>query len=96
MSKLTILAHVHAQPDQVEGVRAQLEGLVGPTRAEAGCIQYDLHQDDQDPAHFVFYENWESREAWQAHMQSEHIAQWRAFAAEAVAHSALHEMSHIA
>ncbi|MEM9449380.1 MAG: antibiotic biosynthesis monooxygenase, partial [Cyanobacteria bacterium P01_E01_bin.6] len=25
----------------------------------AGCIQYDLHEDNENPAHFVFYENWE-------------------------------------
>ncbi|MEO1610025.1 MAG: antibiotic biosynthesis monooxygenase, partial [Pseudomonadota bacterium] len=25
----------------------------------------DLHQDNENPAHFMFYENWESRELWQ-------------------------------
>ncbi|WP_416383486.1 putative quinol monooxygenase [Psychrobacter sp. 28M-43] len=26
------------------------------------CINYDLHQDNKNPAHFIFYENWASRE----------------------------------
>lgn len=96
MSKLTIVAHIHAHPDQVDGVLARLKALVASTRAEEGCLQYDLHQDDEDPAHFLFYENWESRERWQAHMETPHIAAWREFAEGAVASFAVHRMTHIA
>jgi quinol monooxygenase YgiN len=46
------------------------EKLIPITRAEEGCIQYDLHQDNEEPAHFLFYENWASRELWQIHMNS--------------------------
>ena len=46
------------------------------TRGEQGCIQYDLHQDNEDPAHFMFYENWESRKLWQVHMQAPHLEAW--------------------
>jgi quinol monooxygenase YgiN len=74
MSKLTIVANIHAHPDQVERVKAELLKLIPITRAEEGCLQYDLHQNDEDPTHFLFYENWTSRELWQRHMNAPHLA----------------------
>ena len=96
MTKLTIVAHVYAQPDKIDLVRTELEKLVPITRAEEGCIQYDLHQDNDNPAHFMFYENWTSRELWQAHMNAPHLAVYSEATAGAVADFALHEMTHIA
>ena len=54
---LTIVAHIHAEPDHVEAVKTALQNLVAPTRAETGYLQYDLHQDNAEPAHFMFFEN---------------------------------------
>ncbi len=68
MAKLTIVANIKANPDKVNLVKAELIKLIDITRAEEGCINYDLHQDNDIPAHFVFYENWESRELWQTYM----------------------------
>lgn len=92
---LTIVAHIHAHLDEVDLVRAELERLIPITRAEAGCIQYDLHQDDENPAHFLFYENWESRDLWQAHMNAPHLAAYMEATDGAVAEFTLHEMRQI-
>jgi len=70
MSKLTIIANIHANPNKIALVKAELEKLIPITRSENGCIQYDLHQDNDNPAHFMFYESWESRELWQIHMNA--------------------------
>ena len=51
--------------DLLVEVRGSLK-LIDITRAEEGCINYDLHQDNENPAHFLFYENWKSRELWQS------------------------------
>lgn len=64
---LTVIAHIRAKPGQESRVRQILEGLLDPTRAEAGCINYDLHQSQTDPSLFVFYENWESEGHLEAH-----------------------------
>ncbi|MFH2054024.1 MAG: putative quinol monooxygenase [bacterium] len=93
MPKLTIVAHIHAEADRIELVKAELRKLVPPTLAEAGCLQYDLHQDNEDPAHFMFYENWESRALWQAHMGSRHLQDYQAATEGAVAEFVLHEMT---
>ena len=96
MPKLTIVANIHAVPEHKERIRAELEKLIPITRTEEGCIQYDLHQDNEDPAHFMFYETWESRELWQAHMNAPHLAAYMKASEGAVAEFALHEMMKIA
>jgi quinol monooxygenase YgiN len=56
--------------------------LLSPTRAEAGCVNYDLHQSQTDPALFVFYENWTSEAHLDAHSKSPHIQSFRKVAGE--------------
>lgn len=95
MAKLTIVANIHANPDRIELVKAELEKLIPITRAEKGCINYDLHQDNDDAAHFTFCENWESRELWQTHMNAPHLAAYMAATDGAVAAFTLSEMTQI-
>lgn len=95
MPQLTIVAHIHAKPDQIVRVRAELEKLIPTTRAEKGCLQYDLHCDNTDPAHFMFFENWESRELWQTHMNAPHLVAYLKATDGAVAQFTLHEMTHV-
>jgi len=82
---LTVIAHVRAKPGHESRVRQLLEGLLAPTRAESGCINYDLHQSQIDPALFVFYENWESEAHLEAHARSAHIQSFRKLADETLA-----------
>lgn len=96
MSKLTIVAKITAMPDQVEFVKEELLKLIPATRAEEGCLNYDLHQEHGNPAHFLFYENWETREHWLAHMETPHIQGFQAAAEGAVAEVTVLEMSQIA
>ena len=73
MSKLTVVATVVAKTDSVEAVKTELLRLIAPTRKEDGCIGYHLHQDNEDPAVFVFYETWESLACLENHMNSDHF-----------------------
>lgn len=96
MTNLTIVAHITAHPDKVDLLTEELEKLVPFTRAEEGCVQCDLHQDNADPAHFMFFENWEKRELWQAHMSAPNIKAFGAATDGAVADFQLFEMTQIA
>ena len=95
MSKLTIVAHIHAKPEKVNLIKTELLKLIEPTRAEKSCLNYDLHQDDENPTHFLFFENWESRELWQMHMDAPHIADFMRATDGAVENITLHEMTEI-
>jgi len=92
---LTIVADIRAVPEKASLVREELRKLIAPTLAEAGCLQYDLHQDNADPAHFLFFENWESRELWQAHMAAPHLAAYMGAVDGAIAAFAISEMERV-
>ncbi len=93
MTQLTIVANIKANPDRIDLVKAELLKLIETTRSENGCINYDLHQDNENPAHFMFYENWESRELWQIHMNAPHLAAYMTATEGAVAEFTLNEMT---
>jgi quinol monooxygenase YgiN len=80
--KLTVVARIRAKPGKEADVHRELLALVAPTRAEAGCLNYDLHVSHDDPALFLFYENWTSQAHLDAHAQSAHIQAFRARAAD--------------
>ena len=61
MKPLTVIAKLKAKSGREEQPREMLQSLVEPTRAEKGCISYDLHRSHEDPRLFVFYESWQSR-----------------------------------
>lgn len=93
---LTIVASIHAATGREDALARALKDLVAPTRAEAGCLAYDLHRSDSDPGHFLFYETWESRDHWLAHMESPHIKAHGEKNGALVASAEIWEMSHIA
>jgi quinol monooxygenase YgiN len=73
MPTLRVIAHLIAKPDKIGETRDALTGLVDPTRAENGCIRYELMQNNSDPTDFTFVEEWSGDDALDAHLQSNHI-----------------------
>ena len=73
MAQLTVVATLKARAGREEALLSLLQGLIGPTRAEQGCVRYELHRSDEEPGTFLFDETWESRALWEAHMRSPHL-----------------------
>ena len=69
----TLLAIFEAKPGKEQALKDMLISLIAPTRQEPGCLNYDLHQSQTNPAQFMFYENWIDAKAHAAHCQTEHI-----------------------
>jgi quinol monooxygenase YgiN len=65
-----LVAMVKAKPGQEEAVKEILLALVDPTRKESGCLCYNLHQAKDDKTQFLFYEQWASKEALDAHSKT--------------------------
>lgn len=91
-NKVTVVANITAKEGQADLVKGELMKLLEPTHAEAGCINYDLHQDNKNPAHFLFFENWESYELWQDHMKAPHLKDFGAATEGAIADFTIYEM----
>lgn len=93
--KLTIVARILAKEEKREFVKSELLNLIDLTRAEEGCIGYDLHQDNENPNLFLFFENWASRELWQKHMEAKHLVEYIKNTEDAVAEFIVNEMTQI-
>lgn len=66
-------------------MREALLAVCASTRAETGCINYDLHVSADDPGLLVLHENWASRADLDAHLASAHIDAFRAIAPDLLA-----------
>jgi quinol monooxygenase YgiN len=71
---VTLVVEFHAVPGRGSELRRLLLGLVTPTRAEEGCLLYDLHEDPADPDALWFYEQWASAAHHAAHDLTSHVA----------------------
>ncbi len=75
--KITVLARFIAKTGMEEDLKRLLLALIEPSRSDEGCISYDLHQAIDDPALFIFYENWQSREHLDKHSATSHVQHFR-------------------
>jgi quinol monooxygenase YgiN len=71
--KVTVIACHRAKPGKERALREALLAVCIPTRAEKGCINYDLHVALDDPGLLVFHENWASKADLDAHLASPHM-----------------------
>ncbi len=72
--EITAITLIHGVPGREDELRAHLLSLAAPTRAEPGCLQYDLYQSPQRKHEFMRLERWASAEALEAHKKSPHLA----------------------
>ncbi len=70
---LRVVAIMQAKPGKENDLRELLLSLIEPTQKEPGYIRYELHSNNDNPAEFVFIEEWENDAALNAHLQSPHL-----------------------
>jgi len=72
----TLLADLEAQPGRGDEVEAAIMAshAVALTRAEPGCLAYDLCRDADAPDRFVAYESWRDLDSLRAHLATPHFA----------------------
>ncbi len=56
---------------------------------EEACRQFDVHTDPKNPARFFLYETYDSHEAFAAHQQTPHFADFSSKAKDMVAQKEL-------
>lgn len=62
-----------AHEGREEEVAAILRELAPLSRAEPGCVQYDVHRDPADPRAFFLFERYRDEAAFEAHAASAHF-----------------------
>jgi quinol monooxygenase YgiN len=82
---LTVVATVKAKPGQEARLRQDLLSLIPTTRQEPGCLNYDLHVATDNPASFLFHENWMSKRHLDDHLARPHLQAFLAKAGDLLA-----------
>lgn len=86
MSKqITVLAIARAKPGMEAELGKRLLAMVEPSRTEEGCISYDMHQSNEDPAIWMAYETWRSDEDLTLHFEKPYLRAFAETAEEVVA-----------
>lgn len=60
---------IKSKSEKREELKTILLNLVENSRKEAACLQYDLHQNIENPNVFIFHEIWENKEGLDLHMK---------------------------
>ncbi|EYE89616.1 antibiotic biosynthesis monooxygenase [Fervidicella metallireducens AeB] len=71
---LKVVAKNFADKSKIEEILKLYKELVELTRKEEGCIKYELFQDEKDSSILCMIEEWESRDALDKHLKSEHFS----------------------
>ncbi len=72
-----VIATVRIRPDALEAYAGIAHPAVAAARGEPGCIRFDLGASLTDPQALIFIQQWESREAFDAHFDAPHTAAFR-------------------
>ena len=74
MENVVIVATIKIKEEFVSEVYKELLTLHRLTHEkDAGCLQYDLHQDSKDKNTYVFIETWESQDFLDQHEKKDHF-----------------------
>ena len=79
---LTAMGVIRAKPGREQDLGRRMSALLEPTRAEPGCLAYDLYQSTEDPTVWVLIERWRAVADLDAHVLSSHMKAFLACAAE--------------
>ncbi len=76
MADLTYIVVLCAQAGKSELLGAALADMVAQTGREAGCSLIELNRSSDDPATWMVYERWKSKEAFASHMEQPYTVQF--------------------
>ena len=69
--KIVLVAHLKVKDDKIEETKKAALAIVADSRAEAGNINYDIHQAIDDPTVFIWHETWANKAAIDEHFETD-------------------------
>ena len=74
---IAVIGSFRFPPEAVERARWLMRAVMAATLAEPGCRAYSYAEDVREPGLFRVSEEWDSREALEAHFATERMRQWQ-------------------
>jgi len=63
---VSVFATITPKPEHIDHARAAIGDILAPTRAESGCLAFELHESTEGRS-LHLYEVWVDRAAFEAH-----------------------------
>lgn len=84
---LIVAGTIEVDPDHRGALLEAVAPMIEATRAEAGCRAYTFSPDPDNPGLVHVFERWDDQASLDAHFASDHLAAWRARAADLPIHN---------
>jgi len=68
-----LTAIIKSRPEHTEEVKTYLLNMALHSKKEEACLQYDLHQNNEEPNIFVFHEIWKDAKGLEEHNAKPYI-----------------------
>ena len=72
-----VVAEFRVHPDKVQAFADFMRRHAELSRAEPGCLVFEVNQSPADPEHFLFYEVFDDEAAYAIHRAAPHYQRWR-------------------
>jgi autoinducer 2-degrading protein len=77
MSAFVLMVHLQTKPEHRDQfMEMALENAAAARSSEPGCQQFDVVIDAEDRNRIAFYEVYESKEAFEAHLETPHFRKY--------------------
>ena len=76
MSKVILSGYIEVPQDDLDQVMQELPTHIKLTRAEPGCIVFEVNQDEDNPQRFSVYEEFLDNEAFERHQARVRSSRW--------------------
>ena len=77
MGAFVLMVHLQAKPEQREKfMEIALENAAAARSTEPGCQQFDVVVDPEDPNRIAFYEVYDSKDAFEKHLETAHFKKY--------------------
>ena len=71
--KINLTVIIKSKSEYREELKAILVDLTKNSKKEATCLQYDLHQNIEDPNVFILHEVWKNKEGLDLHNKQSYL-----------------------
>lgn len=76
MPRVLLDGYLEVPADRIDAVRAALPEHIRLTRAEPGCLRFEVTQDPNEPTHFRVSEVFADRAAFEGHQSRAGASAW--------------------
>ena len=73
MPQVHVIAHYRTRPRAGDAVAATLLRHAASTRAEPGCVRFDVYRSADDPERFILVEQYSDVAAFEEHRRTRHF-----------------------